>query len=44
MKDEEFFRKIDSNCYDPEIRIKEMDKAGIKIFNKEIIIPDRIKL
>ncbi|XP_002155222.3 2-amino-3-carboxymuconate-6-semialdehyde decarboxylase isoform X1 [Hydra vulgaris] len=31
MKDEEFFRKINSNCYDPETRIKEMDDTGVAV-------------
>lgn len=31
MKDEEFFRTIESNCWDPKVRMKECDKHGVDI-------------
>jgi len=31
MKDEEFFRKVEPNCFSPEARIKEMDKTGVDV-------------
>lgn len=29
MKDDQLFRKVDPNCIEPEIRIKEMDETGV---------------
>ncbi|XP_050418327.2 2-amino-3-carboxymuconate-6-semialdehyde decarboxylase isoform X1 [Patella vulgata] len=31
MKDDVFFREIDSNCWSPETRLKEMDKTGVTV-------------
>ena len=34
MKDEQVFRKVDDNCIDPEIRIKDMDETGVDVQGK----------
>ncbi|CAB4066202.1 ABCC1 [Lepeophtheirus salmonis] len=31
MRNGKFFRRVDSNCWDPEIRIKDMNRDGISI-------------
>lgn len=31
MKDGTFFRTIESNCWEPDVRIKEMDRDGITV-------------
>lgn len=31
MKDEQFFREVESNCWDPKIRIAEFDTSGINV-------------
>jgi len=31
MKDEEFFREVEANCYDPEAILKDMDEYGVDV-------------
>ena len=31
MKDEEFFREVDANCYDPEAILKDMNLFGVNV-------------
>ncbi len=31
MKDDKFFRKVDANCWDPDVRIADMDRDGVNV-------------